>query len=425
MDARNTGALIAARRKALGLTQKQLAERLLVSDKAVSKWEVGAGYPEVTLLPALAQVLGITVDELLAGEVHGAPEPEQAAADDKPPDSGPQGKTGAPSLEAFLPPQQYLADRLDSTDDRMLLAAVVCLLATMYAGNLFGQANILRNLVIVAIVYIAFRVWHNKQCSRFAALGMETAVSCRRAYITDRLFGVIWVFELLMWGLVNRFGWMLNGYELTKIDRYRIGLDMMYVNFNSLHQWLPLYAMVYVPLALVLTAVFALAYRRMTAETRFRLLPLVLPVLPSLISAAVIGWQRAQTALARMPQFGDPQPTISESKEMGLAIEAAGDYAMRYAAAATVVLFLALLVLWRVTRGRVPFVSAVMLAVDAMIWLPSTAMWLDIDYEIFAQQPYAVGDITIQLGGLLILLLLTALSAGIALFADSLRCKKA
>lgn len=41
MDARNTGALIAQRRKALGLTQKQLAERLLVSDKAVSKWEVG------------------------------------------------------------------------------------------------------------------------------------------------------------------------------------------------------------------------------------------------------------------------------------------------------------------------------------------------------------------------------------------------
>ncbi|HIX90101.1 MAG TPA: helix-turn-helix domain-containing protein [Candidatus Agathobaculum pullicola] len=41
MDARTMGALIAARRKALGLTQKQLAERLLVSDKAVSKWENG------------------------------------------------------------------------------------------------------------------------------------------------------------------------------------------------------------------------------------------------------------------------------------------------------------------------------------------------------------------------------------------------
>lgn len=428
MDARNTGALIAQRRKALGLTQKQLAERLLVSDKAVSKWEVGASYPEVTLLPALAQILGLTVDELLAGAARGEePPPEDSAApEDTPPDGGsPQGKTGAPSLEAFLPPQDYLADRLGSTDDRMLLAAVVCLLATMYAGRLFGQANILRNLVIVVIVYIAFRVWHNKQCDRFAALGMETTVSRCRAYITDRLFGVIWVFQLLMWGLVNRFGWMLNGYEVTKIDRYRIALDMMDVNINSLHQWLPLYAMVAAPLAFVLVAVFALAYRRMTAETRFRLLPLVLPALPCLIGAGVIGWQREQAALARMPQFGDPQPTISEVDEMGLAIEAAGYHAMLYAAAAAAALLLVLLVLWRVTHGRVPFVSAVMLAADAVIWLPSTAIWLDIDYEIFAQQPYAVGDITIQLGGLIVLLILTALSAGIALFAGSLRRKKA
>ena len=41
MDAKKTGALIAERRKALGLTQKELAERLMVSDKAVSKWETG------------------------------------------------------------------------------------------------------------------------------------------------------------------------------------------------------------------------------------------------------------------------------------------------------------------------------------------------------------------------------------------------
>lgn len=426
MDARNTGALIAQRRKALGMTQKQLAERLLISDKAVSKWENGASYPEITLLPPLAQILGITVDELLAGEVRGEPEPEQTAADGVPPDSGsPQDKPGAPSLEAFLTPQQYLADRQGSTDDKLLLVATVCMLATMYGDNLFGQTNMLRNLVIVLIVYIAFRVWHNKQCSRFAALGMETAVSRRRVYITDRLFGVIWVFQLLMWGLVNRFGWVFTGYELTRIGRYRIALDMMYVNFNNLQPWLPFYAIASVPLILVLVAVFALAYRRMDAATRFRPLPLVLPVLPALLGAGVIGWQRAQTALARMPQFGDPQPTISEGEEMGLAIEAAGYHAMLYAAAAAAVLFLALLVLWRVTHGRVPLVSAVMLAVYAIIWLPSGAQWLDIGYEVFAQQPYAVGDITIQLGGLITLLLLTALCAGIALFAGSLRRKKA
>ena len=225
MDARNTGALIAARRKALGMTQKQLAERLLISDKAVSKWENGASYPEVTLLPPLAQLLGITVDELLAGEVHGEQkqESEQTDAADTPENGGsPQDKPGSPPLEAFLTPQQYLADRQGSTDDKMLLAAVVCILAAMYCGSLFGQAAVLRNLVIVLIVYVAFRVWHSKQCDRFAALGMDTAVSCRRVRMADRLFGIVWVFELLVWWLVKRLSWLLLDYEAAKIGRYYI-----------------------------------------------------------------------------------------------------------------------------------------------------------------------------------------------------------
>lgn len=302
MDARNTGALIAARRKALGLTQKQLAERLLISDKAVSKWEVGASYPEVTLLPALAAILGITVDELLAGEVRGAPEQEQAAADDKPPDDGgPQDKFGAPPLEAFLTPQDYLADRLGSVDDKMLLVAVVCILAAAYCGSLFGQAAVVRNLVIVLIVYAAFRVWHGKQLGRFAALGMDTAVSCRRARMANWLFGIMWVFELLVWWQVKWLSWRLLDYELNKIDRYHIVFSAGNVNINSHQPWLLSYAMASVPLLFALVGVFALAYRRMKPETRFRPLAVVLPVLPALAGAAVIGWQRVQTALAGMP----------------------------------------------------------------------------------------------------------------------------
>lgn len=84
---------------------------------------------------------------------------------------------------------------------------------------------------------------------------------------------------------------------------------------------------------------------------------------------------------------------------------------------------MALLVLWRVTHGRVPIVSAVMLAVYAVIWLPSNALWLDIGYEQFIEVG-GTENMTIQLVGLGILLLLTALCAGIALFADSLRRKK-
>jgi len=63
-----TGGFIKALREAKHLTQTELAERLCVSDKAVSKWETGRGYPDITLLEPLAAALGTSLTELLAGE---------------------------------------------------------------------------------------------------------------------------------------------------------------------------------------------------------------------------------------------------------------------------------------------------------------------------------------------------------------------
>ena len=68
MEPTRIGRFIAERRKALGLTQRQMAEQLSVSDKAVSKWETGRGLPEVSLMPSLCAALGITVNDLLSGE---------------------------------------------------------------------------------------------------------------------------------------------------------------------------------------------------------------------------------------------------------------------------------------------------------------------------------------------------------------------
>ena len=68
MEPTRIGRFIAERRKALGLTQRQLAEQLSVSDKAISKWETGRGLPEVSLMLPLCAVLGITVNDLLSGE---------------------------------------------------------------------------------------------------------------------------------------------------------------------------------------------------------------------------------------------------------------------------------------------------------------------------------------------------------------------
>ena len=69
MDQVKTGALIRQLRTELGLTQKQLAERICVSDKTVSKWERGNGCPDVSLLTALAEVFGTDVQVLLSGEI--------------------------------------------------------------------------------------------------------------------------------------------------------------------------------------------------------------------------------------------------------------------------------------------------------------------------------------------------------------------
>lgn len=77
LDKQKFGAFLAERRKALGLTQRQLAERLFVSNKAVSKWERGISIPDVSLLIPLAEALGVTVTELLEGQRLEAPAQER------------------------------------------------------------------------------------------------------------------------------------------------------------------------------------------------------------------------------------------------------------------------------------------------------------------------------------------------------------
>ena len=68
MERRSIGSFIAALRKANGLTQRELAEKLGVSDKAVSRWERDETAPDLYLIPVIAEIFGVTSDELLRGE---------------------------------------------------------------------------------------------------------------------------------------------------------------------------------------------------------------------------------------------------------------------------------------------------------------------------------------------------------------------
>lgn len=68
MDQIKIGRFIAATRKGLNMTQRQLADALDISDKTISKWECGKGLPEVSLMLPLCDALGISVNELLTCE---------------------------------------------------------------------------------------------------------------------------------------------------------------------------------------------------------------------------------------------------------------------------------------------------------------------------------------------------------------------
>ena len=69
MDQIKIGRFIAERRKSIGLTQAQLAEKLNITDRAVSKWENGKSLPDSSIMLELCAELGITVNDLLSGEV--------------------------------------------------------------------------------------------------------------------------------------------------------------------------------------------------------------------------------------------------------------------------------------------------------------------------------------------------------------------
>ena len=70
MDCKKVGSLIYELRKGKDMTQKQIAELMNISDKTISKWERGLGCPDISLLPELSQILGVSIEQILSGEIN-------------------------------------------------------------------------------------------------------------------------------------------------------------------------------------------------------------------------------------------------------------------------------------------------------------------------------------------------------------------
>ena len=69
MDCEKTGLLLLRLRKENGMTQKQLADKMNLSDKTISKWERGKGCPDVSLLNDLSEIFGVNIEEILKGNL--------------------------------------------------------------------------------------------------------------------------------------------------------------------------------------------------------------------------------------------------------------------------------------------------------------------------------------------------------------------
>lgn len=126
MDPAKTGALIRALRKERNMTQKDLAERLHITDRAVSKWERGLCAPDISLLEPLAEALGVSILELIQGE--------RSSRAEAP------GQAEAHTRQVLDYSKSELAHKLRSARKRYLCLLAACLLA---AGLLLWRSGLL------------------------------------------------------------------------------------------------------------------------------------------------------------------------------------------------------------------------------------------------------------------------------------------
>lgn len=146
MDAKLTGSRIVQRRKLLGLTQKELAERIHVTDKAVSKWELGRNFPDLGLMEELAQVLDTTPAELLGLGTDNREEILRALA-----------KLSENQMEAAL-------DDFKWRKRFRIFWGIVLIVTYNVLGEIVGRENngCLILLIIILGCLLAWTLWRNK-----------------------------------------------------------------------------------------------------------------------------------------------------------------------------------------------------------------------------------------------------------------------
>ena len=178
MERKTIGGFIAALRRANGMTQRELAERLNVSDKTVSRWERDESAPELAAIPVIAEIFGVSCDELLRGERR---PPEERGGPEAATQRGEKERRRliALSLSRFRA-RTYIVTGVAIAG---LLAAMVCNLALSraYIGFFAGAALYLAAAVAEAALLSAARP-ELEEGGEARRLGWELTTLAGRAF---------------------------------------------------------------------------------------------------------------------------------------------------------------------------------------------------------------------------------------------------
>lgn len=183
MEKKTMGSFIAALRRANGMTQRELAERLNVSDKSVSRWECDDGYPDLSLIPVIAEIFGVTADELLRGE-------RKVSVEGDPNDSGNGheaglGRKGQKELEHM---KRMALNNFRSMSFISIGVSFMGLVAAAICNLAFNRASL--GFLVGCIFFVSSIVFEAMVLNSFLSMNSMDE------HDDNRRFGVIWMAEV-------------------------------------------------------------------------------------------------------------------------------------------------------------------------------------------------------------------------------------